>query len=62
MNNEDRIHRINLLKKRHRHLDNTIKVFESEKSPEVYIKKAKIEKLKIKDEINALEEYLRMSK
>lgn len=62
MNNEDRIHRIGLLKKRHKQLDDTIKVFETEKSPEVSIKRAKIEKLKVKDEITALEEYLKLSK
>lgn len=62
MNNEDRIYRIQLLEKRHKQLHNKIEVLEVEKAPEAYIKKAKVEKLKVKDEIAALKEYLTLSK
>jgi hypothetical protein len=55
MKNKDRIHRIKLLEERHKKLHDTINSLEAEKAPGVYIKKAKVEKLKLKDEINYLD-------
>ena len=55
MNDQDRLHRIKLLKNRHTDLHKTIDVLEAEKAPEKFIKKHKVEKLRIKDEICYLE-------
>jgi hypothetical protein len=38
-----------------------IEALEAEKAPEEYIKRAKVEKLKARDEMAALREYLRLS-
>lgn len=51
MNDQDRIHRIKLLEDRHKELHAIVHVLEAEKAPEKFIKKHKIEKLKLKDEI-----------
>lgn len=55
MNNEDIKHRIKLLKDRHYHLHATVEALIAEKAPETSIKRAKIEKLKLKDEMNELQ-------
>jgi hypothetical protein len=61
MDNDDRIHRIQILEKRHKQLHSVIEALEAEKAPEEYIKRAKVEKLKARDEMAALREYLRLS-
>jgi|TARA_R110000803_G_C11824077_1_gene302341 hypothetical protein len=56
MNNEEKTYRINLLQNRHSKLHKTIEALEAEKAPEISVKRAKIEKLKLKDEITHLEQ------
>lgn len=51
MDDQDRIHRIKLLEARHKVLHSTVEALEAEKAPEKFIKNAKVEKLKIKDEV-----------
>lgn len=62
MNNQDRIHRISLLEKRHKELHDRVEALEAEKAPEKYIKDFKIKKLKLKDEITYLEKVLTNSR
>jgi len=54
MTDADRKHRIDLLEKRHKKLHSLVEALEGEKAPEPYIKKAKVEKLEVRDEITYL--------
>jgi hypothetical protein len=49
------IERAKLLVKRHKELHSIVEVLEAEKAPEKIIKIKKIEKLKLKDEIERLQ-------
>lgn len=55
MTKENDEYRLELLKKRHKHLHATVEALEAEKAPEKHTKKAKVEKLNVKDEITKLE-------
>ena len=55
MNIEKINHRIETLKTRHKKQHSLVEALEAENAPDLSIKNAKIEKLKIKDEITALE-------
>ena len=55
MTTEDDEYRLALLKKRHKHQHGIVEALEGEKAPEKHTKKAKVEKLKLKDEIIMLE-------
>jgi len=55
MTKENDEHRLELLKKRHKQIHSTVEALEGEKAPEKHTKKAKKEKLKVKDEITLLE-------
>jgi hypothetical protein len=58
MNIENTKHRIELLKVRHKKQHSVVEALEAENAPDTAIKNAKLEKLKIKDEITLLETSL----
>ena len=53
-------YRLELLKKRHKHLHATVEALEAEKAPEKHSKKVKVEKLNVKDEITRLESKINL--
>ena len=55
MTTEDDEYRLELLKKRHKKQHDMVEALEGEKAPEKHTKKAKVEKLRLKDEITMLE-------
>jgi hypothetical protein len=60
MTKENDEYRLELLKKRHKHLHATVEALEGEKAPEKHTKKAKVEKLNVKDEITKLESKINL--
>ena len=58
MNIENKKHRFELLYQKHRLQHNIVEALEGEKAPEESIKKAKQEKLIIKDQIETLKKEL----
>jgi hypothetical protein len=58
MNIENTKNRLQVLKDRHKKQHDIVEALEGEKAPEKIIKKAKLEKLTIKDEIVSLEAAL----
>jgi|TARA_B110000908_G_C10182488_1_gene416372 hypothetical protein len=50
--------RIDALEVRHKHLHACIEAAEAEKAPEQFVKRMKVEKLEIKDEISQLREQV----
>lgn len=58
MNTDNITHRIEILKTKHKLQHSIIEALEGEKAPDRMIKSAKLEKLKIKDEIANLETSL----
>ena len=55
MTTEGDEYRLELLKKRHKKQHDMVEALEGEKAPEKHTKKAKVEKLKLRDEITMLE-------
>jgi uncharacterized protein YdcH (DUF465 family) len=55
MNIESTKRHIKVLKERHRKQHSLVETLEAENAPEISIKNAKMQKLKLKDEIAALE-------
>ena len=55
MTKEDDEYRLGILRKRHKELHATVEALEGEKAPENHIKKFKVNKLLVKDEITTLE-------
>jgi hypothetical protein len=55
MTKENDEYRLELLKKRHKHLHAVVEALEAEKAPEKHTKKIKVEKLSVKDEITKIE-------
>lgn len=62
MKEEDYTHRLELLKDRHKNLHSVIEALEAEKAPDKYIKKFKVDKLKLKDEISMIQERISLQK
>jgi len=62
MKEEDYTHRLELLKDRHKNLHSVIEALEAEKAPDKYIKKFKVDKLKLKDEISIIQERISLQK
>lgn len=62
MKEEDYTHRLGLLKDRHKNLHSVIEALEAEKAPDKYIKKFKVDKLKLKDEISIIQERISLQK
>lgn len=62
MKEEDYKHRLGLLKDRHKNLHSVIEALEAEKAPDKYIKKFKVDKLKLKDEISIIQERISLQK
>jgi len=55
MTKENDEYRLELLKKRHKHLHAVVEALEAEKAPDKHTKKIKVDKLTVKDEITKLE-------
>ena len=49
------LHRINVLKTKHKELHARVEAAEAENAPDQFLKNMKVEKLKLKDEIERLE-------
>lgn len=62
MKEEDYTHRLGLLEDRHKNLHSVIEALEAEKAPDKYIKKFKVDKLKLKDEISIIQERISLQK
>lgn len=58
MDRNDKLHRIQILKDRHKHIHSLVEALEAERAPEEFITKTKKEKLKLKDEIVSIEKEL----
>lgn len=58
MDRNDKLHRIQILKDRHKHMHSLVEALEAERAPEESITKAKREKLNLKDEIASIEKQL----
>lgn len=50
------------MKDRHKNLHSVIEALEAEKAPDKYIKKFKVDKLKLKDEISIIQERISLQK
>jgi len=58
MNIEDIQHRIKLLEDRHTYQHKLVETLEAEKAPGEVVASAKVNKLKLKDEINSLKKMI----
>ena len=58
MNIEDINHRIKLLEDRHTYQHKLVETLEAEKAPGEVVASAKVNKLKLKDEINSLKKMI----